>query len=133
MRAARDVRAILAAIAVFAVLAVACFLCFLLAPRGGRAQSFLEWSAIALGMLAPLASGGIHGYIAQRHELSGAVFLGVANSGIVLVLGAVGDRLGIPRDHIGMLWEIIGVAFFCIALAVVGGAIGGKLQSGRYA
>ncbi len=117
----------------FAALGIAAFLCFLLASRVSRAPLAIEWSKIALGLIAPLAAGGVCGYMAQRHDLIALLVLGVIGSGVIVVLGAVGDLLGIPRDHIGVPLEIVGVVIYCVPLVVVGGAFGGKLRSGRYA
>ena len=57
----------------------------------------------------------------------------VVSSVLILLLGAVSDVLGIPRDHIGVVWEVASVFFYCVPVVLVRGAVGGKLRGSRYA
>jgi len=133
MRITRDIRAILAGALVFVILAIAFALLAYLISSLPAASLYAQWPVAVLGILAPLASGAVCGYLAQRHDLLAVLALGVIDSCVMVALGAVGDHLGISRDHIGALWEIAGVVILCVPLVIVGGAAGGKLRDSRYA
>ena len=133
MRITREIRAILAGTVVFVILAIGYALFMKLIANVPATAPYAQWSVVALGILAPLVSGVVCGYLAQRHDFLAVLALGVIDSCVIIALGMVGDLLGIPRDHIGALWEIASVIMFCVPLVIVGGALGGKLRDSRYA
>ena len=133
MRITREIRAILAGTVVFVILAIGYVLFITLMASVTATASYAQWSVVALGVLAPLLSGVVCGYLAQRHDFLAVLALGVIDSCVIVALGMVGDLLGISRDHIGALWEITAVVIFCVPLVIVGGAVGGKLRDSRYA
>ena len=94
------------------------------------------WLILAAGYAAPLVSGFVCGYIAQKWQFLTLLALGIGAAVCLGGLNFAWGELGFPVDLGGsrnLPW-VIGLALLTVVpLVVVGGAVGATLQRGTHA